>query len=70
MPNKQRDGFGFAIGLCRALFVVACLAVALITAEVFLTKGHLLAETELANSCAQCGASMILVSQKDGRLSE
>ena len=39
-------------------------AVALVATEVFLTKGHMLAEAEIAIGCAPCGASMALATQK------
>jgi hypothetical protein len=68
MPNKHRDAFGFATGLCRALFVVACFGVTFIAAEVYLTKGHMLADAELANDCAPCGASMALATLKKDRV--
>jgi hypothetical protein len=60
MPNKHSDGFGFAFDFCRALFVVVCFGVTVIAAEVYLTKGHMLADAEIANDCAPCGASMAL----------
>ena len=64
MSNKQNGGFRFAMSLVRALFVVVCFAVALVATEVFLTKGHMLAEAEIAIGCAPCGASMALATQK------
>jgi uncharacterized membrane protein YadS len=68
MPNKQRDGFGFAIRLWRALTIVAFFGVTLLAAEVYLTKGHMLAEAEIANGCSPCGASMALATQNNVRV--
>lgn len=67
MPNKQLDGFGFAIRLCRALMIVFVFGFALIAAEVHLTKGPMLAEAEIANGCSPCGASMALATQSNVR---
>lgn len=64
MSNKHSGGFRFAMGLFRALFIVICFGVTLIATEVFLTKGYMLAEAEIANGCAPCGASMALATQK------
>lgn len=60
MQKRYYDSFVFAAEFCRALFAVVVFAVTFIAAEVYVTNGHMLADYEIANGCAPCGASMLL----------
>lgn len=63
MQKRYSGKLTFAVDLCFAIFGVLLLTATLAGAEVYLTKGHMLADAEIANGCAPCGASMALVAQ-------
>jgi hypothetical protein len=52
--------FTFSAQLCLAFFGVLVLTVSLVSAEMHVTNNHPLANAEITNGCAPCGASMAL----------
>ena len=49
MQKRYSDSFGFAVELFFGLFAVVLLTMTLTVAEVYVTNGHMLADTEIAN---------------------
>lgn len=63
MQTIRKTNYGLAIDACGALGIIMLLTITLVSAEVYLTNGKMLASAEIENGCASCGASMALVAR-------